>query len=253
MIPVKIVYPLPRDTEEVSKTFWPFAQRFVDTYKKFPPGHPHLLTVVVNKGAVNGEIIELFFGLPVEFIVYDGDGMDLGSQQLVAQKENHFQVNMTSRMYFHRAGWLERLVQVRDTYGPGLYGMSASYEGGKLHVCTRGFCYDSKDFREYPTEITSRDQGVFFECGEGCLLEWYQARKQPYGIVTWDSAFVAGKCRHCNERPTSSFDVYMLSKNGFRDGAQQQMLCWDKHSDAYMTADVEEQGRLRAALMWNGI
>jgi hypothetical protein len=249
MIPVRIVLPVPKETPEVWAVFKPFIERFVATYKRFEPGYPHLLTVVVNKSAVSGEIIELFFGLPVDYVVYDGDGMDLGSQQLVAQKENHFQVNMTSRMYFHRAGWLERLVQVRDTYGPGLYGMSASYEGGKLHLATRGHSYDSKDFREYPTQIVSRDQGVFFECGDGCLLKWYQTRKQPYGVVHWDQIFINGQCRHCGEHPNNSFAAYWMSSNGFRDGNQEQMLCWDKHTGAYMAADLDEQARLRR-LMW---
>lgn len=245
MTPVKLVYPLPADSPEVSETFKPFAERFAQSCKKFWPGYKYELVVVINKGKVNAELVELFFGLPVEFITYDGDGMDLGSQQLVAQSGDHFQVNLTSRMYAHREGWLKRLVEVRETYGPGLYGMTASYEGGKVHICTRGHCYDSKDFREYPTQITSRDQGVFFECGDGCLLEWYQSRKQPYGVVTWDAFWGDGKCYHCGEETAKKLGLYFhICTNRFRLGDQSNVLLHDRHTDLFRDADAVEKLRL---------
>lgn len=245
MIPVKIVYPFPAETPEVKALFLPFAQRFVDTYFKHRPGDFHVITVVVNGREVTSDIVELFHGIPVEFKLYEGAGMDLGSQQMVAADSDHFQINMTSRMYFHRAGWLVRLMQIRDSYGPGLYGMSASHEGGKLHIATRGHCYDSKDFREYPHKIISRDQGVFFECGDGCLLDWYKNRGQTYGVVTWDNFWGSGKCVHCGEKNSFSLDDYFTSQNRFRDGTQEQTLCFDKHTDAYRDADETEKSRLQ--------
>lgn len=244
MIPVKIVYPFPAETEEVKTTFWPYAHRFVETYRKHPPGHPHLVTVVVNGSEVTADIVELFRGMPVEFKIYEGAGMDLGSQQMVAQEGDHFQVNMTSRMYFHREGWLARMVKARETYGPGLYGMTASYEGGRLHVCTRGHAYDAKDFREYPHQITSRDQGVFFECGEGCLLEWFERRKQPIMLVGWDGVYGNGTCVHCHELNSLWLDDYFTSPGSFRNGDQSNVLCFDKHTDYYRDADAEEKKRL---------
>lgn len=251
MIPVKIVYPLPMDSPEVWAVFKPFAERFVRSYRAFPGEYPHELMVVINKGKVNGELVELFFGLPVEFVTYDGDGMDLGSQQLVAQTGDHFQVNLTSRMYFHRAGWLKRMVKVRRTYGPGLYGMTASYEGGKLHICTRGHAYDAKDFREYPTAITSRNQGVFFECGDGCLLEWYQQRKQAYGIVTWDAFWGEGQCSCCGDETRRKIGLYHHNcQNRFRLGDQSNILAHDKHTDIFR--DAAEVERLRLARLCIG-
>lgn len=236
MIPVKIAYPFPDESDEVKAIFLPFAQRFADTYRKHPPGYPHVVTVVVNGKEVTPDIVELFQGLPVEFKIYEGAGMDLGSQQMAASEGDHFQVNMTSRMYFHREGWLNRMASARETYGPGLYGMTASHEGGKLHLCTRGFAYDAKDFREYPHQITSRNQGVFFECGDGCLLEWYQARKQPVIVVGWDGVY--------GNHNSMGLDDYFTAPGGFRDGDQRNVLCFDRHTDYYRDADFEEKKRL---------
>lgn len=250
MIPVKIVYPLPCENEDAKALFWPFAQRFIDTYFKHRPGYPSVVTVVVNGPEVTGDIVELFHGMPVEFKLYDGNGMDLGSQQMVAQEGDHFQVNLTTRMYFHREGWLERMMAARETYGPGLYGMTASHEGGKLHLCTRGHAYDSKDFREYPHKIISRDQGVFFECGDGCLLEWYQARAQSALVVGWDGVYGNARCAHCHETNARGFQDYFVSQDNFRNGDQRNVLCFDKHTDSYRDADAEEKQRLSD--LWRG-
>ena len=152
-MPVKIVYPFPAENDEVKALFTPFAERFVDTYFKHRPGYPAWVTVVVNGEKITPEITKLFEGVPAEFKLYEGNGMDLGSQQMVAAEGDHFQVNMTSRMYFHREGWLSRMIKTRETYGPGLYGMTASHEGGKMHICTRGHAYDSEGF---PGNIPTR-------------------------------------------------------------------------------------------------
>jgi hypothetical protein len=244
MLPVKLVYPLPCENIEAKEMFWPFAKRFVESYASHRPGFMHILSVVVNGPEVTGDITDLFQGMPVEFTLYNGQGMDLGSQQMVAQSGDHFQVNFTTRMYFHRADWLERLVRARYAYGPGLYGMTASHEGGKLHICTRGHAYDSKDFREYPHKIISRDQGVFFECGEGCLLEWYKSRKQPAIVVSWDNIYGTGECLHCGETNSHTFQDYFCSQDNFRGGDQRNVLCWDKHTDSYRDADADEKKRL---------
>jgi hypothetical protein len=250
MIPVKIVYPLPCENIEAKEIFWPFAKRFVETYLEHQPGHPHTVIVVINGPELTQDIDDLFSPLPVEYKLYQGNGMDLGSQQLVAEDGDHFQVNMTSRMYFHREGWLRKLAQARDIYGPGLYGMTASHEGGKFHICTRGHCYDSKDFREYPHKITSRDQGVFFECGDGCLTDWYKSRSQPMIVVEWGDIYGEGFCNHCGERNSVNFQDYFVGTDGFRNGDQRNVLCFDKHTDAFRDADTEEKKRLTD--LWRG-
>ena len=116
-------------------------------------------------------------------------------------------------------------------YGDGLYGLSASREGGNLHVCTRGHCYLTETFRNFPREIISRDQGVGFEVSKDTsLTEWYANLGLPRRIVHWDACV-----------SVENFDAVV---DRFRDGDQSQMLCFDRHSDLYRDADGIEKLRL---------
>lgn len=229
-----LVYPMPLDNEEVTRTFLPFAHRFAETYLKYDPGDDHELIVVCNKSDPTPSVRAIFDRCNAFYDRYDGDGFDLGSQQMIAKKNREcFQVNFTSRSYFHRHGWLDRLLSGFYIYGDGLYGMSASREGGNLHVCTRGHCYLTETFRNYPHEITSRNQGVFFELAPGTsLTDWYAQLKKPRKIVHMDCMVDLEK-----------FDNVC---NRFRDGDQSQMLCLDRHTDYYRDADVDERNRLGA-------
>ena len=234
---VQVVFPVPTETKEVWALFKPFIQRFCDTWRKFPPGVRCTVYAVTQGADASEQLIDMFIGLPVVFERYD-KGADLGAQQYIARvSDDAFQVNMTTRCYFHREGWLARLVAARNDFGPALYGVSSSMEGGRFHICTRAFSYDTADFKLYPHDITSRDQGVFFECGEGCLTDWMKSiGRFPY-LVTWDTVQLATQ--------------WVEVENGFRNGNQEQMLVWDKHSDAYTNANPEEKERLQ--LLHRGI
>lgn len=187
------------------------------------------LFAVVQGEDASEELFDMFQGLPAIFERYD-HGADLGAQQYIARlSDDAFQVNMTTRCYFHREGWLARYVFYRNRLGPGFYGASHSREGGKLHVCTRGHAYDVEDFKLYPHNIISRDQGVFFECGQGCVSEWFTSIGRPRRVLGWNGDY------------SMSEEI----ENGFRNGDQSNMLIWDKHTDIYRDADEAEKKRLR--------
>lgn len=229
-----VVYPVPNESEEVWDIFKPCVQRFIAGWWQFPPEEECELVPVLFNWDHTGKVTNLFEGLPVqEFPLYRGLGADLGAQQFVAMEycqPEDFVVCFTSRMFFHRSGWLKRLVNARSEFGPALYGMSASHEGGRKHLCTRGHALDAADFRRYPHVITSRDQGVFFECGEGCLLEWMKSIGRSAYLVSWAGVFA--------EPDWFSFP------NRFRHGDQTNLLCFDKHSEAYHRASDQERARL---------
>lgn len=170
----------------------------------------------------------MFYGLPVTFLPYGDEGCDIGSAQCLAQLlDDEFMVCMTSRCYFWREGWLKRLVTAREAIGPDLFGCFASKESGKLHLCTRAYCMDAADFRMYPVKITSRNQGVFFECGEGNLLEWFEARGKKGWIVGWSG--VHDKLE------------WFKVPDRFRNGDQSDCLVFDRHTDYYRDADDKEK------------
>lgn len=231
---VSVIYPVPLESDEVWQIFRPAVQRFCLTWRLFPPGVRCGINVMCCGNEPDSEVKELFDGLPAQFCQCDALGADLGAQQFCAKLSDTgvFQVNFTSRMYFHRSGWLARLVSARNSFGPALYGLSASMEGGKFHLCTRGHCYDTDDFKLYPHDIVSRNQGVFFECGQGCLLDWFKSIGRDTYVVTWDYAVT---CSPGDRIP-----------NGFRDGTQEQMLAWDKHTKIYADASPEEKERLES-------
>lgn len=232
-----VVLPVPLDSDRVWSQFRSYIERFCATWKQFPPGTDVELYAICCNADPDESVRRLFLNLPTAFLRYDGEGADLGAQQWFAQQigGNPFLINATSRMYFHREGWARKLVSARELYGPGLYGMSASYEGGTLHLCTRGHCLDAQDFRAYPTVITSRNMGVFFECGGGNLLRWFEEQGGEARMVYWDGIW---QKKDWFERP-----------NTFRKGHQRNMLAWDKHTDFWASADAERKQQLERMLL----
>ena len=236
-----VVYPSPLETREVRDIFLPFVTRFANSLREFDPGCEYELAVIENGGDEESikDCRAQFHGLPATFHRYDGKGCDIGSFQHYARNiatENVFQVCCVTRCYAHRNGWLKELVEAREFWGPGLFGTSASREGGKFHFCTRAYAFDASDFKQYPTQIISRDQGTYFEVYDGNLHEWFRARNQATVLVWWSGDVNLTKARN----PINEF----YWPNGYRNGDQSEMLLWDKHSQAYAYASPEEKLRL---------
>lgn len=171
-------------------------------------------------------------GRIVQCVNYNENGCDIGSAQYASEllKENAFMVNMTSRCYFHREGWLKRLLEARNKHGKGLYGVSASWEGGKPHICTRAYCMDSEDFTRYPHIIDTREKGQKFEVGEWCITDWFRQQDLSTIQVTFD-----GEQHQADWRKPD---------NIFRKGDQTNCLVWDRHTLIYQEADANDKRRL---------
>lgn len=235
MTPI-VVIPIPLDAQDVWDLFRPYIQRFADTWRKFPPGCDCELIAVVNNSDATNELHEIFDGLPVHFVRYDGAGADAASWQHAAKLyPGRFMLCSTSRAYFHRAGWMARLMEARNEFGPGLYATSASMEGGRFHLCMRVVGIDADIFNLYPYPITSRDQGTFFEIGrdnpDGPFSDW--AIKHGVAMVVYWDLTIAG-------------EMAIGIPNTYRDGNQEQILVWDRHTKIFSDASEEEKQRLRA-------
>lgn len=230
-----IVLPVPMDSDEVWDLFRPSIQRFADTLRQFPPGCDYALEVVVNNSDATNELHEIFDNLPAHFIRYDGQGADLASWQTVSRSNpGAFLFLCTSRVYFHREGWLERIMDARESCGLGLYATSASHEGGVLHACIRAVGIDAEIFNAYPAEFTSRDQGCWFEIGRdnplGPFSEWVESKGNVSKIVYWNWSSDAILC--------------FKPDNIFRRGSQENLLVFDRHTLLWANADPEEKERL---------
>jgi hypothetical protein len=216
-------------------TFEPFARRFCKTFKEFSPGYENYkLVVAVNGGNMIDDIALMFYGIRTQFVDYDGCGCDIGSAQFVSHRSlsGDFILAMTSRCYFHREGWLRRYMEAREKHGSGLYGASASHEGGTPHICTRAYAMDASLWCSYPHIIDTREKGQKFETGEFCLTTWAFGKNLPTMQVTWD-----GEQDEKHWRDPQHTGIY-------RRGNQNEMLVWDKHSDAFRDASPEEKVRL---------
>jgi hypothetical protein len=232
-----IVYPIPVDSSEVWTLFRPFVQRFADSLRQFDPGCEYEIAAVMNHDDPGEEMNQKFEGLPVKYHRYDGFGFDIGSFQWYAHHcpEPCFMVCCVTRVYAWREGWLKALVDARSLLGPGLYGTSVSREGGKLHCCTRCYAFDSEDFKRYPHQIVSRDQGTFFEVYDGNVLDWFVKEDLEAHVVYWDG-------------PTEildSNDVWCFAAPEiFRKGQQSNLLIKDRHTLLFDEASPEEKIRL---------
>ena len=241
-LPVRIVYPVPLETREHRDLFLPFVTRFADSLRKFDPGCEYSLAVIENGGDEDcvKDCRAQFHGLPATYHRYEGAGCDIGSFQHYAHNianENVFMVCCVTRVYAWKERWLEKLVDARKYIGNGLYGTCASREGGKLHVCTRCYAMDSEDFRRYSHQIISRDQGVFFELGDGNIYEWFKNQKLPTDVV----------CQRFISSAIDTSEAHLLTApNIYRRGDQSELLVFDKHSDAYRDADPAEKLRLES-------
>lgn len=236
-----IVYPLPLDNWEL---FRPDAKRFCDTFRQFPPGADCRLAVMCNSRWPTDEEKEMFkdMGCEIEYLRYDGNGYDIGAHQFFAhQAGDVFCVNVSTRVYFHREGWLKKIMEARDYFGHGLFGTAASREYGvgvvrdreRVHFRTHCYGIEASEMRDYPNVIDSKDMSFMFESGAynnplGTFLEWCSARPQnAIACVYWDGGW----------RPHEWFG----RPNTFRLGDQSNLLVFDRHSLVFEKSTDEER------------
>ena len=234
---VAISYPVPFQSDENWSEFKPAVEKFCRTWRENPPCIDCTLYAIALDRELGSAVKRMFDGLPADFsIIYEGHGYDIGAAQWLGQHGDHdFQISMPSRVHFHRPGWAARLVEARNRHGRGLYGTSASWESGNLHIRTACYGMDTTDWQTYPHIIDSREKGTFFEIGKdnpiGSLSDWFIDRNQRAWVVYWNTEHDCPTCM-------------MKEANIFRRGTQENLLVFDKHSDYYANANEEEKRKL---------
>lgn len=223
---------------EAADEFNAEARRFISTYKEFPAGCQHDLIIVFCNGKPTPEMIEIYEGLTPRNIFYVGQGRDIGAQQFAAlELEHDFIVCANSRSFFHKAGWLSRLVECRLAHGPGIYSVMASYEGCPLgqvwpnpHLRTAFYGMDRKLWREFPHTINSREDSFRFESGEWNISNWCLDNEYRALLVSW------GGCWEKHE--------WRLVPNGFRSGDQSNCMVFDRHTTIFFALPPPVQAQL---------
>lgn len=202
--------------------------RFLENYLRFKPAIPHQL-VVVNCAPQPDNTP---WHPCVSWITWSATrGSDCGTYQDVGRNlECDLVVCFNTLAYPWKPGWLERLAQVREKYGPGVYGPTSSFEKHP-HLRTPCIATVPELLRGYPVLVDRRDAQVDlasgFEHGPDNFSLWAGRSGYPTLLVTWDGEYDPPNWR----KPP----------NIFRRGDQSNCLIRDRHLDGYDRAGPGER------------
>jgi hypothetical protein len=210
---VEIVYIFPLNG---AHQFIDLAVRFVESYHNYPPKLEHETTIVCNGSKVTEEAKFLFASLPnAKFFEHDNTGFDIGAFQAVAnQSDSDMVVWFGSDAYFHKAGWLARMVEAWLVAGQGLYANSSS-DSPLPHVRTTGFVCSPNVIRSYPKKVISLKDRYDFEHGPDSITMQCVRLHIPVHLITWDGIW--------------DMSHWQNPENIYGKGDRTNCLIWDRH------------------------
>lgn len=209
-----------------------YAARFVVTYMQYPPLVEHDLIVIANGGPLHTSTALIFEPLQARMLPRTNDaGWDVTAYIETAKgacREYDMMLCLGESNYFHREGWLQRLVEAWEKFGPGMYSPYSS-NAVRAHMNTTAFCCPPMLLRQYPRRVYDRASRYEFEHGQRSLWRIAHMRGLPARMVTWDGEWEPQEWR--------------TPPNILWRGDQSNLLMWCNHADAYANAD----GRTKAA------
>jgi hypothetical protein len=202
-----------------------YARRFVSTYQQFPAQVEHELIVVFNGGKPPKGLRSLFDPIPHGWHERSNEGWDIAAYQDVAIRVNPaLLMCLGEQTYFHRAGWLRRLSDAREAFGPGMYGAYSSFLVSP-HLNTTSFACSPEFIRQYPVKCKTRADRYNFEHGRNALWRWIAGHGYPTKLVTWDGEW---------DQPD-----WRTPPNILWRGDQSNCLTWCQHTDKFFAATPE--------------
>jgi hypothetical protein len=209
-----------------------YASRFVSTFNEYPPGVECDVMVVCNGGPLSLELSLIFSPLnPIFYPRANDDGWDISAFQDVARGPGagyDALLCLGESNYFHREGWLLRLVQAWNKHGPGMYGPYSS-NAVRAHLNTTAFFTAPKFIRIYPHQVNTRPARYEFEHGANSLWRRVHAQGHPVHLVTWDGEWEPQRWR--------------MPRNIIWRGDQSNCLMWCNHNDGYANLDAAHKAQ----------
>lgn len=201
-----------------------YAARFVASYNLFPPRYPHQTVVVSNGRNPTSFARSLFLQIPSEWFYHDNTGWDIGAYQALARTLScDVMLCFGQSVYFHKSGWMRRIVDAWQKRGPGYCSGTASYKI-RPHLQTTGFwCPPRLIADTCPNKIISRENRYEFEHGVKNLGTLAEKQGLTPLLVTWDGEYRRDKWR--------------TPPNIIFRGDQTNCLYWTNHSDLYMNSN----------------
>lgn len=166
----------------------PLARRFAQSYMEHPPGDcDHRIVVLVNGYEYPG-IRKVFDPLPVELMQHDNSGRDLGAYLKAAWTiDADFMLCLGAPVFFHKAGWLDCMVNAHLDNGPGIFGCFGA-QAPMPHLRTTGFGITPELLKSYPNPITTESR-YLVEHGSDSLSLWVGRIGFQSLQVAWSGVF----------------------------------------------------------------
>lgn len=165
-----------------------YAARFVASHHEFPPGLEHETVVACNGGPLRTAEALIFSGLNAVLYPRSNEAWDIGAYLELAKglcRDSDMILCCGESVYFHRPGWLKRLADTWQKYGPGMYGTFAS-NMIRAHLQTTCFAAAPDLLRSYPPGFWRGNDRYAFEHGPNAFWRWCQKCGRPVRCVTWD-------------------------------------------------------------------
>lgn len=195
-----------------SRQFFPAAMRFCETLKRCPGGYDFDLHVLCNGGDPPMNYLRPFNGMRHQVIIHDNSGWDIGAYQKFADiVPCDLMVCFGAFVHFHRAGWLERMVEAYIQNGPGLYGCWA-YMSPDVHIRTTAFWFPPVLLQSYPFIIgSSRESRYDFEHRTNSFTRHAMKAGLPCMLVTWGGSF---PCKEWHNHAPTARDLLVWDNHG---------------------------------------
>lgn len=205
----------------------PSSKRFLESYKKFKPITPHEL-VVVNCGSEKHD--GMFDEVAARYETDMGTGYDCGTYRTIgAAQDADLVFGLNTHTYFWRNDWLEPFIKTLSLVGPGIFGVTGSYELYP-HLRTPALAFSPEIVRKYPHPVTNRWEAGEFEHGPENIALWAMNMGYPSILVAPSGEY--------------GVDQWRDLPNGFRRGNQTDCFVYDRHTDAYKQANKEVKWQL---------
>lgn len=164
--------------------------RFVATWLRFPPNCPVRLIAVCNGGVPDAEVGLMLNLIGAEIYPRKNHGADIGGHMEVAEKfPSDLQLCLGESCFFHRPGWMDRMLCSYRTWGPGLYGFLAS-NLVTLHLNTTCMALDPSLFSAWAYPVEQRSERYQFEHSRTEPF-WSRVRSlgKPVRLVTFNGDY----------------------------------------------------------------
>ena len=203
--------------------------RFVATWLTYPPGVPVRLIACCNGGPLDFEVGSMLALAGAEFYPRANEGADRGGYMDVAKNfPSDMQLCLGESCFFTRPGWMERLIQVWNRHGKGLYGFLAS-KLLTLHINTTCFCLSPELFSAWAYPVDQRPARYSFEHGADPFWRRVRAAGRPVRLVTFSGDYEPWEWR--------------TTSNAFWQGDQSDCLIHCIHTTRFAEASPENKAK----------